>query len=318
MHLPTLRHIALPLLLTGGGLAAVPAWGQQEALYQQYWKVETEWCPAAAGRTPQLAINAALQTHAMGFEDAGMTMFAGVDMALQAGKTRHGVGAKFYNDQFGLFNQMSFAAQYAYHFRMAGGVFSLGVEADLLSDEIKGSKADLADGNDPAFPTSDLTGTGFDLGVGLYYQRKALGIGLSSQGVLAPTVKMGDTNEFRRKRMFNLSGAYNIRMKSPLYTVTPSVMLRSDLADYRVDATCRVEYTYEKRRMYGGVNYSPMHSVALFFGGTVQGIDVCYSYEANTEGIGVLAGQHEVTLAYRMDLDLGRKGRNLHKSVRWL
>lgn len=254
----------------------------------------------------------------MGFEDAGMTMYAGADMAFQMGKTRHGVGAHFFNDTFGLFSQMAIAAQYAYHFKLWGGVFSVGVEADLLNDAIKGSKADLADGNDPAFPTTDLKGTGFDLAAGLYYQRKALGIGLSARNLMAPTVTMGETNEFQRKRQFNLSGSYNIKLKSPLYTITPSVMFRTDLADYRADITCRVQYEYEKRRMYGGVNYSPMHSAALFFGGTLHGIDLCYSYEANTEGVGMLAGQHEVTIAYRMELNLGKKGRNLHKSVRWL
>lgn len=311
-------RFALPVLLWGAGGACSRVSAQQDALYQQYWKVETQWCPAAVGRTPQLAVNAALQSHAMGFEDAGMTMFAGADMAFQLGKTRHGVGAFFYNDQFGLFNQMSFTAQYAYHFKMAGGVFSLGLEADLLSDEIKGSKADLEDGGDPAFPTTDLTGTGFDAAIGLYYQRKALGLGLSVKNALAPTVLIGETNKFKRKRLYNLSSEYNIKLKSPLYSVTPSVMFRTDLAEYRADLTCRVQYEYEKRRMYGGVNYAPMHSVALFFGGTLHGMDICYSYEANTEGIGMLSGQHEVTIAYRMDLDLGKKGRNLHKSVRWL
>lgn len=311
-------RVVLPVILWMMGSASVCVYAQQDALYQQYWKVEPQWCPAAVGRTPQLAINAALQTHAMGFEDAGMTMYAGADMAFQLGKTRHGVGVFFYNDQFGLFNQMSFSAQYAYHIKMGGGVFSIGAEADLLNDEIKGSKADLADGGDPAFPTTDLTGNGFDIAVGLYYQRKALSLGLSAKNVLAPTVTMGETNEFERKRLINFMGGYNIKLKSPLYSVMPSVMFRTDFAEYRADVTCRVQYEYEKRRMYGGVNYAPLHSVALFFGGTIQGIDVCYSYEANTEGVGMLAGQHEVTIAYRMDLDLGKKGRNLHKSVRWL
>lgn len=306
------------ILLLGMGSVFMRVSAQQDGAFQQYWQVESQWCPAAVGRTPQLAINAAFQSHAMGFEDAGSTLFAGVDMAMQLGKSRHGVGANFYNDLIGLFSRKSFAAQYANHFKMAGGTFSWGIEADLLSEEINGSDVDLADGSDPAFPSSDLTGTAFDLGFGLYYAREALTIGLSGQHLLAPTVTMGETNEFNVKRQFNLSGAYNIRLKSPLYTITPSVMFRTDLADYRTDLTCRVQYEYEKRRMYGGVNYSPMHSVALFFGGTLHGIDLCYSYEANTEGIGMLAGQHEVTLVYRMDLDLGKKGRNLHKSVRWL
>lgn len=313
-----LRRVALPVLLWGMGGGFVHVSAQQDAFYQQYWKIEPEWCPAAVGRTPQLAINAAIQTHAMGFEDAGATMFAGTDMAFQMGKTRHGVGAYFYNDTFGLFSQMTIAAQYAYHFKLWGGVFSIGAEADLLSDKIKGSDVVLNDPNDPAFPSTDIDGTGFDVATGLYYQRKNLGIGLSAKNLLATTVTMGETNKFERKRLFNLSSSYNIKLKSPLYTITPSVMFRTDLAEYRADITCRMKYEYEKRCMYGGVNYAPMHSVALFFGGTLHGIDLCYSYEANTEGVGMLAGQHEITIAYRMDLNLGKKGRNLHKSVRWL
>lgn len=300
----------------GGGVMRMYA--QQDGQYMQYWQTETQWCPAAVGRTPQMSVNAAVQTHAIDFEDAGMTMFAGADIALQMGKTRHGVGAYFYNDTFGLFSQMNFTGQYAYHFKMAGGTFSIGAEAQLLSDEIKGSKAELSDGNDPAFPTTDLTGTGFDLSGGLYYQRKAWSIGLSARNLLAPEVTMGETNKFQRKRQFNLASAYNIKLKSPLYSIRPSVMFRTDLADYRADVTCRVQYEYEKRRMYAGVNYAPMRSVGLFFGGTLQGMDLCYSFEANTQGIGMIYGQHEITLAYRMDLDLGKKGRNLHKSVRWL
>lgn len=317
-ELDFLRRLALSVLLwgTGGGFVCMRA--QQTAMFTQYWNTETQWCPAAAGRTPQLCISTDVQTHAADFENAGTTMFAGADIAFQLGKTRHGTGAYFFNDTFGLFSQMCFAAQYAYHFKMLGGTFSLGLDALLLSDELKGSKADLADGNDPAFPTTDLTGTGFDMGLGLYYQRKALGIGLAAQNVFATTVKLGETNMFERKRMYYFSSSYNIKLKSPLYTVRPSVMFRTDIADYRADITCRLQYEYERRRMYGGFNYSPQHSVALFFGGTLKGMDLCYSYEANTEGIGMIYGQHEISLVYRLDLDLGKKGRNLHKSVRWL
>ncbi len=299
-------------------LLVVPAHAQQDAAFQQYWKIEPQWCPAAVGRTPELSINAAFQSHAAGFEDAGSTLYAGVDMAFQLGKTRHGVGAAFSNDVFGLFSQKLFCIQYAYHLKLWGGTFSIGLAADLLSEEISGSDADLADGSDPAFPTTDLTGNSFDLGAGIYYARRNLLLGLSAQHLMAPIITLGETNEYSLKRQLNFSGSYNIRLKSPLYSITPSVMFRTDFADYRTDITCRMQYEYEKRRMYGGLNYAPQRSVAIFIGGTFHGIDLCYSYEANTSGIGMQFGQHEVTLGYRMPLDLGKKGRNVHKSVRWL
>jgi hypothetical protein len=66
------------------------------------------------------------------------------------------------------------------------------------------------------------------------------------------------------------------------------------------------------------MSYSPQHSVTLFVGGRFKGVDLSYSYEANTEGMGMESGHHEVTLGYRLDLDLSKKGKNLHKSVRWL
>ena len=230
-----LAHLAAAAALL---LTAMPAHGQQDAAFQQYWKIEPQWCPAAVGRTPELAINAAFQSHAAGFEDAGSTLYAGVDMAFKIGKTRHGVGAAFVNDVFGLFSQKLFCVQYAYHLKLWGGTLSFGLAADLLSEELSGSDADLADGSDPAFPTTDLTGNTFDLGAGLYYARRNLLIGLSAQHLMAPVVSMGETNEFSIKRQLNFSSSYNIRLKSPLYTITPSVMFRTDFADYRTDITC--------------------------------------------------------------------------------
>lgn len=66
------------------------------------------------------------------------------------------------------------------------------------------------------------------------------------------------------------------------------------------------------------MTYSPQHSVTGFVGGTFHGVDLSYSYEANTEGIGFGAGQHEITLAYRLDLNFSKRGKNLHRSVRFL
>lgn len=98
----------------------------------------------------------------------------------------------------------------------------------------------------------------------------------------------------------------------------PTTLLRYDASAFRADITARLQYEREKKRLYGGLGYSPQHSVTGFFGGTFHGVDLSYSYEANTSGMGIGAGQHEVTLAYRLDLNLGKKGKNLHRSVRFL
>lgn len=313
-----LMRVAMVLLVLLAGMGANRVQAQQDVAFLHYWRMETQWNPAAVGQSPQLSIQGAVQTHAMGYEQAGSTMWAGADMAFSLGRTNHGVGAMFLNDNIGLFSHKRFSLQYAYHQPWRGGTIALGLQADMLQEGIDGSKADLGDKNDPAFPTTQVNGSAFDLSVGSYYQRKGFRLSAAYHHLAAPTVRLGETHELPIRGVLNVGTQYNIRTSSPLFTITPSAMLRSDFTDYRVDLTLRGEYKFENRLIFGGINYAPQRSVGLFVGGTLQGIDISYGYEANTSGLGLGAGQHEIVIAYRLPIDLGKKQRNLHKSVRWL
>jgi type IX secretion system PorP/SprF family membrane protein len=299
-------------------VCAVAVRAQQDPAFLHYWDLAPQYNPAAVGRLEQLAINAAYQTHASGFEDAGGTMYAGADMAFLFGKTRHGLGVLFQRDQFGLFSHQRFSLQYAYHFKLFGGQLSVGAEADLLNEKVDGSKAEFAESNDPVFPTSEVSGSKFDASVGLWYAHRAWYVGLSWLHLTAPTILLGERNEESVNSLYNFTAGYNIRTHNPLFTIAPSVMARFDGSSFRADITARLIYANGKKRMYGGVNYSPQNSVALFVGGMFHGIDIGYSYEAFTSGIGLQNGQHEVTLRYLLDLNLGKRGKNAHRSVRWL
>ena len=313
-----LMRVAMVLLVLLAGMGANRVQAQQDVAFLHYWRMETQWNAAAVGQSPQLSIQGAVQTHAMGYEQAGSTMWAGADMAFALGRTNHGVGAMFLNDNIGLFSHKRFSLQYAYHQPWRGGTIALGLQADMLQEGIDGSKADLGDKNDPAFPTTQVNGSAFDLSVGSYYQRKGFRLSAAYHHLAAPTVRLGETHELPIRGVLNVGTQYNIRTSSPLFTITPSAMLRSDFTDYRVDLTLRGEYKFENRLIFGGINYAPQRSVGLFVGGTLQGIDISYGYEANTSGLGLGAGQHEIVIAYRLPIDLGKKQRNLHKSVRWL
>lgn len=311
-------RVAMVLLVLLAGMGANRVQAQQDVAFLHYWRMETQWNPAAVGQSPQLSIQGAVQTHAMGYEQAGSTMWAGADMAFALGRTNHGVGAMFLNDNIGLFSHKRFSLQYAYHQPWRGGTIALGLQADMLQEGIDGSKADLGDKNDPAFPTTQVNGSAFDLSVGSYYQRKGFRLSAAYHHLAAPTVRLGETHELPIRGVLNVGTQYNIRTRSPLFTITPSAMFRSDFTDYRVDLTLRGQYKFENRLIFGGINYAPQRSVGLFVGGTLQGIDISYGYEANTSGLGLGAGQHEIVIAYRLPIDLGKKQRNLHKSVRWL
>ena len=70
--------------------------------------------------------------------------------------------------------------------------------------------------------------------------------------------------------------------------------------------------------MYVGVGYSPSNSVTAYLGGNFHGITIGYSYEAFTNGIGLGYGSHELFVRYQADMNLFKKGRNRHQSVRIL
>ncbi len=313
-----IKSLGLLLILYIWSGCYVTAFAQQEPSYVHYFDLQSQYNPATVGRTPMLQIDAAFQSHASGFEDAGNTLLASANTAFQLGHTRHGVGVVFQNDLFGLFSQKRISFQYAYHQKLLGGVLSIGGQADLLNESFDGSRADFIDPDDPAIPTSEVNGSKIDASAGIFFQRGPWYVGLSSLHLTAPTILMGDRNETTLKRQYYFTGGYNIQTKSPFLKVEPSVFVHYDGVEYHARITSIVRYEHEKKRLYAGASYSPEHSVALMVGGMFHGVNLSYSYEAFTSGLGMAAGQHEVTIGYSMELDFSKRGRNYHKSVRWL
>ena len=113
-------------------------------------------------------------------------------------------------------------------------------------------------------------------------------------------------------------GGCNIKLKNSLLSVQPSFLVQSDLDEWREDVQCKLAYENGDKKFYGGVGYSLDTSVTFLLGGVFHGIGLGYSYQLYTGGVGLINGSHEVVLGYRTDLDLFKKGRNKHKSVRWL
>ena len=282
--------------------------------------METSFNPAAAGKDPMLNVNGVYNMSMTGFENNPKTMYIAADMPFYALKSYHGVGAQIINDEIGLFSHKKLNIQYAYRFRMFGGMFSVGVQGGLLSENFDGSKVDLPEenSNDEAFSKAEVTGTGFDLCAGLYYKHRNWYVGLSSLHLTAPTVELGETNELEVSRSYYFTAGYNIQLRNPFFMVQTSVLGRSDGVAYRGDVTARLKYTHDKKVMYAGLSYSPTNSVTLLIGGHFHGVMFGYGYEAYTGAIGLGHGSHELFVGYQTDINLFKKGRNRHQSVRLL
>lgn len=290
---------------------------QQDVSFAHYWALEPSFNPAAIGKTSLINVTGAYAMSLAGFENNPKTMFVAGDMPFYFMNCYHGVGLQLMSDDIGLFKHQRLTAQYAYKATLLGGTLSIGVQAGMLSEKFKGSELDLRE-DDPALEKTDVTGTALDLAAGLYYQHRNWYAGLSVQHAMEPSVDLGEKAIIDIARTYYFTGGYNIRLHNPFFTIHPSVLARTDGVGYRVDVTARVKYSYEKRLLYAGVAYSPTNSVTALIGGNFHGISIGYSYEAYTSALSFKHGSHELFVGYQTELDLVKKGRNKHQSVRIL
>lgn len=310
-----MRRIPIAIFLA---LAALTARAQYDVAFGHYWAMEPSFNPAAVGKEAKLNVAAAYALQMAGFTHNPNTMYAAADMPFYALRSYHGAGVQFVNDNIGLFSHKRIGLQYAYQPELLGGKLSLGAQLSMLSENFDGSKLELEDSGDPAFTTSSVNGMGFDLSLGVYYRHRNWYAGFSVLHLNSPTVELGERNELSISSSYYLTGGYNIRLENPFLSIQTSVLGRTDGVTCRADVSGRLLYTHEKRVMYAGLSYSPANSVTVQLGGDIRGIRVGYSYEIYTSAISFGNGSHELFVGYQTELNLYKKGRNLHKSVRFL
>ena len=308
------RIIILCFLLTGVLLARA----QYDPYFSHYFDMESSFNPAAVGKQAKLNVTAAYAWDMVGFEHNPRTMYLAADMPFHALKNNHGVGLSLMNDQIGLFTHQRLSLQYAYKKKLWKGTLGIGLQGGMLSESFDGSKVDAGESGDPALATSQVDGSGMDLGLGLYYQHSTWYVGISGQHLTSPTIDLGETNEFKIDATYYLTGGYNIKLRNPFLTIKSSALVKYDGTTWRGDVTGRLVYQHEDKQMMGGLTYSPDHSVTFLLGGSFHGIVLGYSYEWYTSKLSAGNGSHELFVGYQTDINLGKKGKNKHQSVRIL
>lgn len=291
---------------------------QYDPSFTHFWMIESQFNPSVVGNTTELRATGVYNAQLTGYENAPNTMVAAVDMPLFFVGPQHGVGAYFMNDEAGAFSMKNVALQYAHHRKLFGGTLSIGLQIDLLNETFDGSKIDTEDGNDPVFSSSSVNGSKIDGSAGLTYRWKDLKVGLSAKHITAPTILLGEKNEISIKRSYYFTAGYNIKLRNPLFSIHPDVFWTYDGVDHKGYIHARLQYDNDGKMLFGGLSYSPSTSAALVVGGKFHGVVLSYSYEAFTSGVGLGNGNHEIVLSYQAPLNIYKKGRNRHKSVRLL
>jgi len=292
---------------------------QMNVQWSDYSRLRSFFNPAVAGTEGLLNVAAAYSMQFVGYDNAPATMFVGADMPVYFLNDHHGAGVYFLNDKIGMFTQTQLGVQYAFNVKLGRkGRLGVGVQLAFLQEKIDPSDVELEDQSDPAFPSSEVSGNRVDFSAGLYYHHPKFWAGLSAQHLAAPVIELNEKYEYEIDRAYYLMGGCNIKLKSSLLTLQPSFLVATDMDNWREDVQVRLKYEYEGRMMYVGVGYSPTISTTFLIGGNFHGVSLGYSYQMYTSGVGLINGSHEVTLGYQTELDLFKKGRNRHRSVRFL
>ena len=310
------RFFVALALLTAMVLEVRAQWDVQ---FSDFTALRSFYNPAVSGTDGKLNVVAAYSMQMVGYDKSPSTLYVGADMPVYFLNPHHGAGLSFFNDNIGVFTTTRIGLQYAYNIKLGKkGRLAIGVQGAMLNEKVSSRNVTLEENNDPAFSTSEAKGNKVDMGAGLYYYHPNLWVGASSQHLLAPMILMEKRYELEVPRMYYLMGGCNIKLRNSLLSLQPSFMVQSDMTSWREDVQCKVTYENGEKKFFGGVGYSPNTSVTLLLGGMFHGVNLGYSYQLYTSGVGAVHGSHELVLGYLTDLDLFKKGRNKHQSVRWL
>lgn len=293
---------------------------QFDARFSQYWAVPGYYHPAQAGQTDnQLNFYGSYGMQLMGFKNAPRVMYFGADTPFRLFNKQHGAGLGFFNEAIGLFRNQRLWVQYAYQQKIRKGKLGIGVQVGTLNVSFDPTDINLGEETvDEAFPTTSESGTALDLGLSAYYQHPKFYAGLSAHHLTSPRISLGDKSRIKIHPIVYLTSGYNIQTRNPLISIQPSMQLQTDFTSTRLDLTGRLFYTYRSRVLSGGLTYSPDTSVTLSLGITVKGVTLGYAYEYFTSKIGAASGSHDLVMRYTLDLNVFKKNRNLHKSIRIL
>ncbi len=295
---------------------------QSDAHFTHFREVENFYNPAAMNRDNRLNVTGSIAMQMVGYTNAPVSMYIGANTAIPFGRLRNSVGVGLFNETIGLFTNRRLLLDYAYKIGIGKGWMNVGLQGGVMSQEFNGGKLKAETQNDPAFPSGQERGTTGDLGVGILYVRGEWWMGASAQHSNFPHVEFGKTEGKTAvmdiKPTLYLTGGCNIGLRNPLLQVQPCFLVESDLDFYRVDLSVRCSYQFDSTLLYIGTTYSPGTSFTAMIGGKVMDVLIGYAYEFYTNGLGALNGSHDLMVSWQTDVDFFKKGKNAHKSVRYL
>lgn len=306
-----------------------PARGQVDPQFTQYYAVPTYYNAAATGQSDFIRIRGGSRLQWVGIKNAPKAFLLTADMPFKLFNKRFGTGVTVQQESLGLYRNLTADAQLSYKLKILKGTLSVGFQIGFMNESFKGSQVILPDdddyheGTDEDIPTTDLSGSSMDLGIGVFYEHKYFWAGVSLQHANSPTITFNAESgqganeknyEFQAGRTLYFMAGSNIPIKNTLYELIPSVLVKSDFTFTTAEVTARVRY---RKFLSAGIGYRCDDAVSVMLGAEFRNFYLGYSFDYPTNTISkASSGSHEIFAGYSLKLDLSEKNRNRHKSIR--
>ncbi len=310
--------------------AAIPSSAQGDAQFTQYWAVPAYYNPAATGTVDFIRIRGGAKLQWLGIENAPRSFLGSADMPVKLGKKhRIGLGVLFSQESIGLYRNLGVGAQISYKFKFLKGTWSVGVQPGYYNSKFNGSDIYIPEGDDfhqpddPDLPSSDVSGNAFDISAGVLYSHKYFSVGVSVLHITEPTLTMDDeggadqeTVEFQAvlPRQAYFTADSNIPLRNSLFSLQPSLLVRTDFSNFSAEATMRATYN---RFISFGVGYRYKEAISAMVAVEFKNFFLGYAYDYPLSTIAkASSGSHEIVAGYMVKLNLGEKNKNKQRSIR--
>ncbi len=324
-NITAILALLLLLLLCGGKVQA-----QNDPQFVQYWAVPAFYNPAYIGQKEFVRIRLGANLQWLGIKRAPQSFIATADMPVKIGKKQPlGVGISAMQESIGLYRNIWVSGQAAYRFRALKGVFSIALQPAYYSTTFKGSDVYIPEGDDyhqpddEALPREDVAGQAFDLSAGISYTHRYFSVGISALHIMEPKIELRqdnaqqtETSQFSatvpRQMYFTADG--NIPIKNSLFSLQPSLLVRTDFNNFSAEVTMRSTY---KQFISFGLGYRWKDALSAMIGAEFKNFFLGYAYSYPLSPINrASSGSHEIVAGYMVKLNFGDKNRNKHRSIR--
>ncbi len=294
--------------------------------FSQYMFNHASFNPGSVGSSDMVCVNGINRTQWIGFPGAPITTNFSANAAIKPFGIPSGVGFNAYQDVIGFNKNLNMSAAYAYRRTIGEGKLAIGLSLGFQNNTLDASKFILGDGANSASGNSGIPrgaeekASVFDMNLGLYYNTEKVYFGLSSTHLYASSLKY-EGSVIKFSRHYFMTSGYHYQLENPLFVVSPSFLLISDLAISNLDLSAVLTYN---KRFWGGLSYRVGNGL---FGNAIigilgielmDGVRFSYSYDLTTSAIGGYSGgSHEFYVGYCFGLDLNKIPQK-YKSVRFL